>query len=258
MPISARGGAPPAPGAALLDIAALAGVSNGSGDQVLVRAGAWLLPGLTFFSGLTGAPAVKLTAEGVSYEFTSAVNSVKAISNAGVVLPLHADPASVLPSEDRKYYRYLLEATLWRVGALAGWPFSLYFSNLGYIGPGGSVNARGVQLTSRSDINGGNWTPVYRRVLGGAITQGLDSGIPGTTRIRAAFDFSSGPTPALSVKINGTAILTLSGSAALPTLTMPAAATDAFAFGISQGLSAGGGAGIVDYATDVRWRIFAL
>ena len=94
-------------------------------------------------------------------------------------------------------------------------PFRGYDAALG----GGSSGAKGdggVIITSRSGLNGGNWTLAYKLVNGGAIQPRVDLGVApsGIQHIKYEY-YDQYPNPVLNIYINDNLLSTLQG-ASLP------------------------------------------
>lgn len=107
-----------------------------------------------------------------------------------------------------------------RVTALAGGACFVGVSD-GGAGVGGNLPFSSCAgWTADPALNAGRWTAQHRRVTGGAITTDLDSGIAaGATWHELGLRYTEGPVPTLEWLMDDVPVFTLTGDAAMLTLT---------------------------------------
>lgn len=109
----------------------------------------------------------------------------------------------------------------------------------------------GVFWASDPAINAGRWTARYRLTGGGGITTAVDSGVLLDATFHVlGFRYTEGAVPKVEFLLDGVALFTLSGQAALPAAQL----TNAYRLGLGQAI----GAGSTVRADDAVFRVETL
>lgn len=188
----------------------------------------------------------------------SVANVISTRQTSRWLLPISCDLASG-PAAAILNQRFEHEAVVQRVTPLvATTPLAFGVNwNAGAWRELSDTASAGVEIVSRSDVNGGRWT-IRRRLLdGGALTVIADTGIdpaafPGGVHI--VFRFESGTIPRASFILNGVEFGVMQGLAAMPF----AASGNTQQIGWGQGLSAGSLANQLDRTRQCVFRISRL
>jgi hypothetical protein len=215
-------GAPSTPETSLLlDVHDIAGSmmdapgSSTGGRAIFRRGNTGEVSGLGFYQ-LSGATAGSLTPAGLARRFGPGANQThSAFSQFGI--PLGCD-RSLWPASFFTGKRYVWDCVISRTTIFAGVQCEIGLKDDALELSDASDN--GIILQSLSTLNAGRWTLQTKRLGGGGVVTGADSGVsPGAgllNHIRFDYrDYRSLP-PELRISVGGVLLYTVSGLAALP------------------------------------------
>lgn len=161
-----------------------------------------------------GSAVQSVEAAGLAYRLAPGANQTHSLFSP-FGMPLGAD-RSLYPLSARRSRRYVWETVLSRGTIFAGVQCEIGLKDDALELSDASDN--GIILQSLSTLNGGRWTLQTKRLGGGAVVTGADSGItPGAAALQHfMFDYFDQANPVLRILINGVVAYTVTGLANLP------------------------------------------
>lgn len=166
----------------------------------------------------TMGAAVTRQANGINaYEFVGAAATYKVnVGGLFIPYPQRRTVAPLIPSALMRNLRFTYELAAWRSASGAGGVFSLKIGSASQ--PMESpFNHPGVAF--EVSPLGTVWRVRHRKVAGAAWDTDVSTGLSVDVPRRFKFVFDTGPTPAFTLSIDGTAQLTVSGEANMPEIS---------------------------------------